>query len=473
MKYFFTFIILSVVFTNAVGQLCTVSPVIENCPPGSPATFTSFANPVLFSGPALKTGAKYKYNNVAFVAGPPSQVLDAIVTIEDMVNATMLPVAAGSNACIDDDAALNQDNSSQASFFSPRITSDQPLNCADRRGYVQFSIIFYPHFTGNTLPASFGVIGLNIIQYDMDGHVAGANGWLREIGYIKKINLSNPVNNAAALTELNNGGTVADAGSNWLLTFGSSNERNAVSNCSEVAMSSYYSFPQTAVTFRLGYDYKAPVPCNAANEGQPTRDYAVKPGCFTIPNGGPLPVSISTIGVNYKDGIATLGWTTFQEFNLISYEVQRSTDGINYESVGTVPARNVLTKEQYKFTDNVAAINTKYLYYRLRIVDRDNTFKVSNVVSIKMSGWKSNEMIVTPNPSAGNAQIIFKANKGGVANINVTDASGKIVLKQQAQILSGNNNIAVVNMSSLTEGYYIVSLFLNDETFVTKLLVKK
>jgi hypothetical protein len=138
-----------------------------------------------------------------------------------------------------------------------------------------------------------------------------------------------------------------------------------------------------------------------------------------------------------------------------------------------VPANNLSTVQQYNFVDDISTFHSKYIYYRIRIVDLDHSMKLTNTVLIKIVELKGSEMTVSPNPSSSNAQIKIKAVKAGVSNITVFDASGKTVLRQQATILPGNNSIVVNNISALREGYYTIRLLVNEEVFSCKLLIWK
>ncbi len=447
------------------AQVCTTSG-FDVCN-GSSAPVSDFRNAVQITGTgtALTVGAKYKFNNAI-----PSLNLDAVVSIDATVNATM---AGASSPSIDDDDAANETNTAgtQIALFAPRIAPDQVLSCTNRSGYVEFSVKFYTHYSGNAAPvpgSEIAVANLNFLHFDMDGSTQGTGGWFKEIGYVKIIG-ADPVNYGSATTELtssgNNGG--------WLLTYGSTTERNGVSRCEEVIEKTVYSNPQSVISFRMGYDYKAPTSNCSSISIQPTRQYGSKFGCFNIPATNTLPVSLTDLAVNYYEGKSNISWTSLQEHNLDSYEIQRSFDGVNFEVAGNVKANNLTSVQHYKFTDIVTTFNTKYIYYRLRILDIDHDMKITNTVSVKVSDWKNNGMIISPNPSSNNAQIRIKSAKAVVGDISVFDATGKIVLRQQAQLLVGNNTIVLNNITTLTDGYYTIRLIANNETFSSKLLIWK
>ena len=466
MKKIFTlsFTLLALISLNA--QVCTTSG-FDVCDAGT-GIVSDFRNAVQIAGTgaSLTVGAKYKFNNAI-----PSLYLDAVISVDAMVNATMAGAASPS---IDDDGAADETGtaSSQIALFAPRIAPNQILSCSNKSGYVEFTVKFYTHYSGNAMPtpgAEMAVSNLNFLHFDMDGSMQGSDGWFKEIGYAK-INGADPVNYGPATSELLSSG---NNNNGWLLTTGSTNERNGVSRCSEVIEKSVYFFPQSAITFRMGYDYKAPTANCSSISIQPTRQYGSRFGCFNLPSGGPLPVSLVNLAVNYNAGKSNITWTSLQEHNLDSYEIQRSYDGINFEVAGNVKANNLTSLQEYKFTDNLPAFNSKYVYYRVRVVDLDYSMKLTNTVSIKVADWKTNEMIIAPNPSSSGAQIKIKTAKAATGDISVFDATGKLVLKQQATLLAGSNTVSLNNITQLPEGYYTVRLIANNETFSSKLLIWK
>jgi hypothetical protein len=451
-----------------IAQPCTTTG-FDNCS-NSSAVVTNFINAVQVTGTgtALSVGAKYKFNNVATVS---SINYDAIVTIDACVNATL---SGAQNPSIDDDNAANETgtNGTQSALFAPRIAPDQVLSCTDRTGYVEFTVRFYLHYTGNGNPPTSAVAlnNLNFLHFDMDGGTQGNNGYFREIGYVKVIAAGNPENFGSAGTELTSPGNV----SGWLLTRGSTTERDGVSRCAEVIEKSIYSGSQSSVSFRMGYEYKAPsVNCNNISI-QPTRQYGSKFGCFSLPSGAPLAVVMKDLSVNFNSGIATLNWMSLQEINVATYEILRSFDGVNFERIGEVKATGSSQTQQYKYVDNVASLTNKFIFYRVKIIDADKSSKLSNVVSVKTTDWNTGEMIIAPNPSSSNAQLKFKVTTAGKADIVVYDAAGKIILKQQANTQVGNNSIILNDITKLSDGYYTVRLTTTTtQTFTSRLLVWK
>lgn len=453
--------------TFSYAQTCTITG-FDVCTGANPVT--SFTNATLVSGTALANGAKYKFNNVTASLGS----LDAIITIDNNSNATLLS--------FDDDNATDETGvaGTQAALFSPKIASSSDLKNNAQVGYVQFTITFYLHYEGNTVPPVTSlptpVANLNFLHFDMDGYKIGTNGYFREMGFVKmpSLTLNDLLNYGAANSELVSGGMASSSGDQWRLTYGSTVERVGISRCAQVIEKSVYALPQSSVTFRMGYDYKPPTPYANQNSGKPQRQYGSKFGCFSIPVAAILPVSLLNFAVNYNNGVANLSWTTAQEINLDRYQVYRSIDGINFQPIGSLVSRNSLAEQKYVYADNKLPADAAVVYYKLGMIDKDNSQKFSNIVSVKINAsYTPQEMTIFPNPSSTNAQLRFKAGAASTATILIYDASGKMIMHQQATILAGNNNVSLNNITQLNEGMYTVKMVTAKAAYSTKLIVWK
>jgi hypothetical protein len=81
-----------------------------------------------------------------------------------------------------------------------------------------------------------------------------------------------------------------------------------------------------------------------------------------------------------------LEWSTGAEDGLRLFIVERSSDGSNYFSIGQVAGKG--SYSQYHFSDSSpldAIQEDRTFYYRLKIVDRDGTFRYSEVKEASLS----------------------------------------------------------------------------------------
>lgn len=285
MKKVFT-LLFAAITGIAHAQNCT-NAGLEICSPGSTLS-TDFRNAIQISGTGqpLSAGAQYKFSNAV-----PGLHLDAVITINAIVNATI-------KGNIDDDNAANETGvaASQASLFVPHIVPDEVLSCSNRSGYVEFTLQFYTHYNGNAAPVNgteIALANINFLNFDIDGITIGANGAFKETSAIKTVG-PDPANHTFNNSELTQTGNT----NGWMLTYGSTINRTGIANCAEVAQKSVFFNPVSAITFRLGYEYTAPVNCTSVNI-QPVADYGIRLSCFKLPAAGPLPVSLVNLSADY------------------------------------------------------------------------------------------------------------------------------------------------------------------------------
>ncbi len=97
----------------------------------------------------------------------------------------------------------------------------------------------------------------------------------------------------------------------------------------------------------------------------------------------PLPVRLENFsaGLN-REGQAVLSWSTTMEDNFSRFEIEKSGSGSIWTPIGSVASQRGLDgKGIYRFTDSERI--TGVTYYRLRMIDLDNTYEHSRIVSVK------------------------------------------------------------------------------------------
>ncbi len=159
-----------------------------------------------------------------------------------------------------------------------------------------------------------------------------------------------------------------------------------------------------------------------------------------------LPVTWLGFTAKKENANAQLEWRTTQETNCRLYEIERSTDGVNYQRMGAVTCRNSNGNQTYRYTD--AAPGSGIFYYRIRQVDTDGRFEYSSVQKVNFTN--ANTITVYPNPTRNLLQITGLQSN---SEINLHDAGGRRVL----QIRSGQP-IVQMQVGHLPEGIYQLSI---------------
>jgi len=175
-----------------------------------------------------------------------------------------------------------------------------------------------------------------------------------------------------------------------------------------------------------------------------------------------LPLDLlSFTGRLQNDNSVLLNWKTENEINTSHFEIERSIDGNRFNGIGNVPANgrnNAGGSFNYAFTDN-DAINqpSQRLYYRLKMVDIDGTYKYSNIVSISLP-LTTSKLSISPNPVINEAKVTIASPADGNVKWKLIDNVGRIILKGSENVKKGGGNNFAIDMNKLPAGTYYLSV---------------
>ncbi|MEO6315096.1 MAG: T9SS type A sorting domain-containing protein [Chitinophagaceae bacterium] len=163
-----------------------------------------------------------------------------------------------------------------------------------------------------------------------------------------------------------------------------------------------------------------------------------------------LPVSYAYINGKNAGSRNTISWATTTEVNSDRFEIQRSTDGINFTVISTLRSTGGATQTAYSFDDSNAPLGVSY--YRLSQVDKDGQASLSKVVSI--NNKKAGIFIEKyPNPVHDNLTVTIQGTENGPLQVTIADMQGKTILQQQWQ-KDQSLLRKTVNVAALQNGVY-------------------
>ncbi len=169
---------------------------------------------------------------------------------------------------------------------------------------------------------------------------------------------------------------------------------------------------------------------------------------------GPYELQITTLPVEliYYSAKATgnssvLSWGTSSESNNNKFVIERSTDGVKFEVIGSVLAK-LNTGASYNYTDYTPISGNNY--YRLTQVDLDGKTSPLGVQLVKHAF--DIDFHVYPNPVSGEIINVVLGN-GNYHKLQVIDSFGKII--SSASIYK-QQDTATVDVSGLSKGIYLL-----------------
>lgn len=206
------------------------------------------------------------------------------------------------------------------------------------------------------------------------------------------------------------------------------------------------------------------------NTGDVGPNHAVGAADFWVVKLAPdiVPVTLSNFNAIAKGMDVLCEWKTMQEQNSSHFIVERSYDAANFNDVGNVTAAgNSSLPVNYNFTDkNALLLNNDYLYYRLKMVDVDGSFKYSNTVKIKIK--RPDEISVYPNPVIDQLTLNFTSTTDEKTSVVIYNSTGLKVYEQSLAIIRGANTVNL-DIQSLSKGIYFISLK-NKKQFFSKFI---
>lgn len=209
-------------------------------------------------------------------------------------------------------------------------------------------------------------------------------------------------------------------------------------------------------------------------EAQGICDYLDGPGPAVIANNDPgcnsvaqveaacllLPVKLTRFQANNRPEGVILEWQTASEEQNNYFQVEHSTNGVNYAAIGEVKGSGTTAEtKHYRFTHRNPSNGINY--YRLKQVDYDGKFEYSKIAVAVVE--QEEAVNVFPNPTDG---PVFINNTSDESSARVTDFTGREIFKD---LLPENG---MLDLSGQPQGVYLIEIA-NGNSKTVKRIVKK
>ena len=185
----------------------------------------------------------------------------------------------------------------------------------------------------------------------------------------------------------------------------------------------------------------------------------------------PLPVKLTSFNAELEGRKVLCAWETASEINNDYFIVERSADGSNYVSIGTVKgAGNSTYVSYYSFTDEEPLSGNNY--YRLKQKDFDGAFTYSETEYVYMETKVAYTLF--PNPSPGKIHIRKTGESLEGSKVVIRDMNGKEITAGVG--LSPDKNELTIDVdpsSSRDINFYILNVVTNHGMIQEKIFVEK
>jgi hypothetical protein len=164
-----------------------------------------------------------------------------------------------------------------------------------------------------------------------------------------------------------------------------------------------------------------------------------------------------------ENNVTSLIWITASEENSSYFEIQRSTNGIDFVGISKVPAAGTSSSVLYYTFGDTYPVNGLF-YYRLKQVDLDGSHELSKIISV--SNEDQTWLSLIPNPFHKSSQLAVVSPYSFTYSVFVVDLSGMVV--ESAENLGIEEKVEVG--TSLISGMYILKVVVNGKTYHLKMV---
>lgn len=393
-----------------------------------------FQNPTLEAGSAGADGAVYRFSNVA-------TGIDALVIIVQR---------SGGNVTLSN---IDITSSGSANAFQPQV--NRFGNNSNSSWYMDFAVHFVAAGTTNELPAGSGIIYKATI-YDIDGDGQRIREFVEayeQDGY--QVDPS---------TQLAISPSTVTYGSN---TYSGTQFLGPVTNYTDIdvnapLVSATINYTnRNLIGFRIGASNSTGTSSTAA-----ARYSSILFNNFLYIAPGTLPVDLISFSARLNKDEVVLDWTTANEVNFSHFTIQRSTDGKSFTDIGTVAGKQSSGSANtlYSYTDDTDVQST-IVYYRLKMVDQDATYKYSAIKQVNKSQAVSKGSVqVYPNPVASELRVSIPTSWQGKKVSYIIYNGNGVVIRQQ--VINSASQTELFNLSGVPAGFYTIRVTKDAETIV-------
>jgi photosystem II stability/assembly factor-like uncharacterized protein len=177
-------------------------------------------------------------------------------------------------------------------------------------------------------------------------------------------------------------------------------------------------------------------------------------GQFSVSTTNPAVLPITLVSFNAQPSLCgvALSWLATDAKGFNRFEVERSRNGKDYSKV---KAMSYSGAQEYKLIDN--DLTEGNYYYRLKMVDNNGDFTVSENKVAKVSCGKQESVVLYPNPIRDVLNISYPSTSDANVSINIYNAIGKLALSKNITTVEGQQNFAI-DVSALPAGAYFINL---------------
>lgn len=188
------------------------------------------------------------------------------------------------------------------------------------------------------------------------------------------------------------------------------------------------------------------------------------PGSVSQPLVIVLDLKIAGFDVAKNGNRANVTLTTTEKNPNGSVTIERSTNGVNFTALTTLPGGNSMV---YQYTDAAPVQNEKN-YYRAKITSANGAIVYSAVKMVRFT--QDARVDVYPVPATDVLNVTWNHAAGTNTSIQLYSPSGQVMISKQIKEMTSQ---AALDISKLPAGYYILKVTAGEEILAQQKIIKQ
>lgn len=161
---------------------------------------------------------------------------------------------------------------------------------------------------------------------------------------------------------------------------------------------------------------------------------------LSFPPASPLPVEWGGFNARAEEHDIRLNWETITERDNAGFEVERSTDGRQFQTIAHIPAQgNSSSPQSYSALDRLPVPGLNY--YRIKQLDFDGGYAYSQIISVSFYG-KENSIRLYPTVVSAGDPISISIGAANLSSVlmSVFDVAGARLHQTAVSLSEGENS---------------------------------
>ena len=189
---------------------------------------------------------------------------------------------------------------------------------------------------------------------------------------------------------------------------------------------------------------------------------------------GIVPVELTSFSASASENVVTLDWSTATELNNRGFNIERSSEKNEWRTIGFIEGKGTTSEPQhYMYSDNLNDVKSNKVYYRLKQIDNDGTYKYSNIVEVGIVPSSFTLSQNYPNPFNPSTKIKYSIPQSSKVVVKVFDMLGKEVATLVNEEKEAGTYEITWNAQNLPSGVYSYGIKAGSYTAIKKMVLLK